>query len=159
MPSLASAAIKAVNLASEPKIASASARRWGDVWWSCSSAEDVLGRGDAWDYWPPTGSNRFNEQSRGRGPTGGCNNQLWVEEMEKDRHNNYSLSQGPPSTACLAPKHNNQPYNNVQTMSNDSLADEEPNGTRSKQQSAKWEGGLIYKICCCLVFISFYSCN
>jgi hypothetical protein len=47
--------------------------------WSCSSAEDVLGRGDECDDWPPTGSNRFNEQSRGRGLTEGCNNQLGTE--------------------------------------------------------------------------------
>jgi hypothetical protein len=42
-----------------------------------------------------------------------------------------------PSTACLAPKHNNQPHNNIRMMSTDSLVDEEPNETRSKQQSAK----------------------
>jgi hypothetical protein len=42
-----------------------------------------------------------------------------------------------PLKACLAPKHNNQPHNNIRMMSNDLLVDEEPNETRSKQQSAK----------------------
>jgi hypothetical protein len=32
---------------------------------------------------------------------------------------------------------------NIRTMSNELLVDKEPNETRSKQQSAKWEGGSI----------------
>jgi hypothetical protein len=59
--------------------------------------------------------------------------------------------------AELAPKHNNQPHKNIQTMSNELLVIAEPKETRNKQQSAEWEGGSICKIC--LVFITFYSCN
>jgi hypothetical protein len=39
--------------------------------------------------------NRFNGRSRWQGLTGGCNNQLWMEETESGRHNNYYSSPGP----------------------------------------------------------------
>jgi hypothetical protein len=70
---------------------------WWVGGWSCSLAKDVLGLGmvNGWHNWPPTGLNRFNERSRGRGSIGECNNQLWVKEMVGGRHNNYSLSPGP----------------------------------------------------------------
>jgi hypothetical protein len=43
---------------------------------SCSSAQDVLGRGDQCNNCPPILTDRFNDQSIGRRSIGGCNNQL-----------------------------------------------------------------------------------
>jgi hypothetical protein len=130
--------------------------------WSWSLAEDVLGRGEEWDDWPPTGSNQFVGRSGERWLIGGCNNQLGRRGRRGIRHNNFTSELGASSektTDDLTSRHNNQPHKNRRTMSNESMVDEEPKETNNKQQSAKLEGGSIHKFCCCLVFISFYSCN
>jgi hypothetical protein len=129
---------------------------------SCSSAQDVLGREGQWNDWFSTGSNRFIGRSGEHWLIGGCNNQLGRRGRRGIRHNNFTSELGASSEqtpADLTSRHNNQPHKNRRTMSNESMVDEEPKETNNKQQSDKWEGGSIHKVCCCLVFISFYSCN
>jgi hypothetical protein len=130
--------------------------------WSCSSAEDVLGRGDKWDDWPPAGSNRFNQQSRWRGSTGGCNTQRGWGRRRGEHNNYFALEPGAnsrPSTACLAPKHNNKQQPSSFVVVNERMTRPFAMNMQNKQQSAKEGGGICCKFDCCLVSISFYSYN
>jgi hypothetical protein len=84
----------------------------------------------------------------------------WVEGDGAGKHNNYfdfePGANSRPSTACLAPKHNNKQQSSSFVVVNERKARPFATDVQNKQQSAEEGGG---KFDCCLVFISCYSNN
>ena len=80
----------------------------------------------------------------------------WVEGDIGGKHNNYfALDPGAnlrPSTACLAPKHNNKQQSSSFVVVNERKARPFATDVQNKQQSAEEGGG---KFNCCLVLLVF----
>ena len=82
----------------------------------------------------------------------------WVEGDGGGKHNNYfALEPGAnsrPSTACLAPKHNNKQQPSSFVVANERMATQFAMKMQNKQQSAEEGGGICFKFVACLVFFS-----
>jgi hypothetical protein len=108
-------------------------------------------------HWFPTGSNQFFGRSRGRGLTGGCNNQLFGrEEGSQDTTILFWMSgaNSRQTTAGLAPKHNNQQQMQSFAMTNkwgalDKQRREEEQATISQREVEGFANLLVF-----LVFFS-----
>jgi hypothetical protein len=129
---------------------------------SCSSAEDVLGRGTNEAIGPrPVRIDSINDREGGDRPGDVTIN--WVEGDIGGNHNNYfALEPGAnsrPSTACLAPEHNNKQQPPSFVVANERRMRLFAMDMQDKQQSVEEDGGICCKFDCCLVFISFYRNN
>jgi hypothetical protein len=84
----------------------------------------------------------------------------WIEGDVGGNQNNYfAIEPGAnsrPSTACLAPKHNNKQQSSSFVAADEQKARLFATDMQNKQQSAEEGGG---KFDCSLVFITFYSNN
>jgi hypothetical protein len=88
MPHLASVALEAISFA--VGLTKQPPRQHKDgamVSLCCYSTQDLLGRGDQWNKWPRTSTNRLSEQWINFQSFGGCNNQL-EGEGETQQHTN-----------------------------------------------------------------------
>jgi hypothetical protein len=138
------------------EIASAAAWRKDDVGLELLFSWRCFREGDEWDDWPPTASNRFNEQSRGRGSIGRRNNQLGWRRWRGETQQLFIRARGqfeaidsrswPPNTTT------NSRTNRLWQRTNEGQNEKQNQLKTNNNQPKKVEANLI-AVLCLLVFI------
>jgi hypothetical protein len=127
---------------------------WGDGGLELLFSTRCAREGDQWNSWFSTVSNRFVGRSRGRGLTGGCNNQLFGgEEGRQDTTILFWMlgANSRQTTAGLAPKHNNQQQKQSFAMTNewgalDKQSREEEQATISQSEMEGFANLLVFLV-------------